>query len=92
MVPEFLVSKKREYYILYNRFITSNYVARDILNNKNITNRKKYIRKNKKKQEIPLKNKIFEDFKKNKRDTIDFVREYGDKTLIEFQDHLKEIL
>lgn len=68
-------------------------MARDILNNKkNITNRKKYIRKNKKKQEIPLKNKIFKDFRKNKRDTIDFVREYGDKTLIEFQDHLKEIL
>lgn len=93
LVPEFLVSKKRQYYIHYNRFITSNHVTKDILNNKkNIINRDKYIRKNKKKQETPLKNKIFKDFRKNKRDTIDFVREYGDKTLIEFQDHLKEIL
>ncbi len=93
LVPKNLVSSSRTFYIMYNRYISSNYIAEDIMKGKiKVDDYGKYVRKLPKGGEAPNKNEIFDAFRKPKNEIIDFVVDYGDKTLLEFQDYVKEEL
>lgn len=92
LIPKILGSPKREYYQMYNRFIAKNHIAIDILNGKKpTTNFERHIRTSKKGIQTPIVKNIMEDFGKPKGELIDFVREYGDKTLLDFQEHIKKV-
>lgn len=91
LIPKMLSSVSRAYYRMYNRFIAKNYIAIEILNGKRPTdNYDRYVNIFKNGRQQPIIKNVIEDYGKPKEDLVDFVVEYGDKTLLEFQDHIKE--
>lgn len=93
LVPKDMVSSRRAFHVMYNWFISDNHISREILNGKiKVSDYDRYIKSLPKKGKKPIVKHVFKDFSKPKNELIDFVVQYGDKTLLDFQDHLKNEL
>lgn len=90
LIPNFLISKQKEYTAIYNRFIAKYYIAVKILNNKlDIQNRQDMIYVKKDGTQKPIIKKILEKYGRPKNELIYFANEYTD-SLDKFSIYLKD--
>ncbi len=91
LIPKNLAVGEREFTSRYNWFIAKNNLSFDIINGTlKVSDFGKYVRTLSNGNRKAMVKYIFEDFKKPKEELIEFVIQYGDTTLINFQEYIKE--
>ncbi len=88
LIPNSIVSGKREYSARYNWFISSNYLSKEVLNKKKLPNSKMVVQMKDGTRKAIVK-EIYKHYRKPKKDLIDFVLKYPD-SLDEFIEYAKE--
>lgn len=78
LIPRFIISGGRDYVNRYNWFISKNYIAHDILNGKlQLPNESQMVKKLKDGTKKAIIKRIYMQFRKPKKELIDFVIDYS---------------
>ncbi|MBB4119775.1 hypothetical protein GGR32_002081 [Mesonia hippocampi] len=91
LIPKNIATGEREFTSRYNWFIAKNNISFDIINGTlKVSDFGKYVKTLSNGDRKAMVKYVFEDFKKPKEELIEFVIQYGDMTLVDFQDYIKE--
>jgi hypothetical protein len=88
LIPDKLLAGKRAYASNYNWFISSNYISKEILNQKETPKNRIMVQEMKDGTRKAIIKEIYKQYKKPKKDLIDFVLKYS-KSLDEFLEYAK---
>lgn len=88
LIPKIILSGKREYSTRYNWFISSNYLSKEVLNIKDFPNSKMVVQMKDGTRKAIIK-EIYKQYRKPKKDLIDFVLKYPN-SLDEFIEYAKK--